>query len=96
MVEDFLTFTFVNDKYQVVISIWYLVSLLKAVAYVHIWNLENTDFRRETNLNLAHIMEVDCTDVEDLTRWDLVYWFLYLLTNTNTKEKSFDEDVISS
>ena len=21
-----------------------------------------------TNLNLAHIMEVDCTDVEDLTR----------------------------
>ena len=33
--EDFLTFTFVNDKYQVVISIWYLVSLLKAVALVH-------------------------------------------------------------
>ena len=40
-----------------------------------------------TNLNLAHIMEVDCTDVEDLTRWDLLIRLLYLLTNTNTKEK---------
>ena len=29
------------------ISIWYLVSLLKAVANVHRWNLENTGFRRE-------------------------------------------------
>ena len=28
----------------------------------------NFEAGEATNLNLAHIMEVDCTDVEDLTR----------------------------
>ena len=30
----------------------------------------NFEAGEATNLNLAHIMEVDCTDVEDLTRWN--------------------------